>query len=321
VPAFDWIPFLQHYSIEYVTQGPNVAKGHLNVRCPFCGYRDPSHHMGLQLETGYWACWRERDHRGKRPEKLVAALIHCTWQEAKRIVGTGVVENVEWGELIRRLEAPARKTPVPAPARIRMHPEFFPIESSKGNRGQFLDYLAGRGFGRDAMDVARMYSLWGCLTGDFRFRLVFPILCEGLVGWTARAITKRAVVRYKAHPPGQVLRSCLYNHDMVLAGGRTLAICEGPVDVLKVDFYGQPDVRAVGLMGLFLPPQKLARILTVSAKFQEIMLLLDTEAYPRALQLVSDLSSSGRPITIKQLPHGVKDPGMLTPRQVTDLFQ
>ena len=73
----DVLTFLDHNRIPYRTNGPNCAKGHVVIKCPFCGDEDPSEHLGIQLSTGYWGCWRNSSHRGRRPHRLIMRLLGC----------------------------------------------------------------------------------------------------------------------------------------------------------------------------------------------------------------------------------------------------
>ena len=52
---YPWIDLIQK-KIPYVTTGPNVARGHFAIKCPFCGEADPSEHLGIEESTGRWGC-------------------------------------------------------------------------------------------------------------------------------------------------------------------------------------------------------------------------------------------------------------------------
>ena len=41
--SFQWLPFLHDHGIPYVERGANVARGHVNIKCPLGrGYEDVS---------------------------------------------------------------------------------------------------------------------------------------------------------------------------------------------------------------------------------------------------------------------------------------
>ncbi len=40
--SFDWVDFLERHGIEYVTSSPNIGRGEVGVKCPYCGPGDPS---------------------------------------------------------------------------------------------------------------------------------------------------------------------------------------------------------------------------------------------------------------------------------------
>jgi len=83
---FDFKAFCDAKNIPYVTSGKNVSIGNFNIQCPFCGHADPSEHMGIEVATGYWGCWRESKHRGKSPQRLIMRLLHIGFDQANEIV-------------------------------------------------------------------------------------------------------------------------------------------------------------------------------------------------------------------------------------------
>ena len=89
---FDWVEFLQKHNIEYVTQGSNVAHGNVNIKCPMCGPRDPSHHMGIAIDGAGWSCWRNPQHRGRSPVYLVALLAHVSVTRAREKTGANHIQ-------------------------------------------------------------------------------------------------------------------------------------------------------------------------------------------------------------------------------------
>src|SRR6185436_20537355 len=85
--AIDWRAFFRRHNIDYVTSGPNASKGRLQIKCPFCGQDDPSEHMGVSIRGKGWSCWRNAGHRGVSSERLIQALLRCSSEEAKRLIG------------------------------------------------------------------------------------------------------------------------------------------------------------------------------------------------------------------------------------------
>ena len=106
---FDWLAFVKRHRIPFIEEGKNVARDHINIRCPFCGAGDPSHHMGLSLVDSRWACWRSPDHRGADPVRLGAALLHMSRSEARvEMDAKDVVPVHSLAEMRSRLLSKAR---------------------------------------------------------------------------------------------------------------------------------------------------------------------------------------------------------------------
>lgn len=313
---FDWVGFLRQQGIEFVEHGANVARGHVNIRCPYCGGNDPSHHLGVQLDTGYWGCWRDPTHRSKDPARLVAKLLRCSREEALRIVdGSGLSTASTVSELRDRLggigvrAVKFRATPIKYPS------EFHPLApiGGWGGRHRFLEYLRGRGF--DCPEgVAERYLLMGCSTGRFRDRLIVPVWDrEDLIGWTGRAIGP-SQIRYLSHPDGKTIKRSLLYEPRVLKGGRRLFVVEGPLDFLKLDWYG---ARAVATMGTGVTDAQVSKLLSLGSAYEEVLVLFDRGAAAVADLLVAKL----RMVRARRLdlPDGFGDPGELTPEAVRGL--
>jgi len=335
--AFDWLPFLERLGIEYVTRGPNVARGNINICCPFCG-DDPSHHLGIALTRPFWGCFRDSGHRGLSPVRLIRELARCSWPEAYQIAQEGVEAVVEELDVLAQKLAGDDQRVIEAPlAEVRWPRELQRLDGPVHLTSRFLDYLVGRGFRAgagnapthgDAMRAATRYELRGAIEGDFAWRLCFPITLRGrLVGWTGRAIAP-AQIRYKTHPPGSsTLGRVLFNFDGALARPgtrrRVLFLCEGPLDVLKVDFYGlEHGVAAVGLLGLTFSEGKAELLGELAESYERVAILLDSDAQAKALDIAGSLSwlPGGAPRVV-ELPGGAKDPGELRAGGLSALFE
>ncbi len=303
--------------------GPNVARGHVNISCPFCGLSDPSEHMGINLKTRMWGCWRSTSHRGVKPQRLVRALIGCSWQEADEIVGSDIGElNLSpVSELRSRLsglgdQRPKKRVPV------EFLREFRKIRA-RGTTAKFWHYVANRGFATDDVnDVVSRYSLQCCNAGFWGARLIIPHHdMEGnLLGWIGRTIYPDREPRYRVEPGGSQIKHSLYNLDLVAKeGGRELVLVEGPFDAMKLDFYlHRIGIGAVAMLGLSLWPNQIAALARIVDRFDRVTLMLDQQARSQAIRIASDLKIVD--IRIKTLPDEVDDPGALTKDQVLKLF-
>lgn len=328
----DIIKFLEDNNVPYITTGPNVAKGNVNVSCPWCGPADPSMHLGIELSKGWFGCWRDSDHRGKNVARLVQALIGCSWSQAITIAGQSpnrLSGFDAWAQTAFR--APTKQSRLDCCAGIVLPKEFKAlsptIQSSIQN--PYLQYLASRGFGPEDLDeVCTYYNLYYCPSGKWRGRIIIPIYYKGmLVSWTGRSIFKSEKIRYKtlsANPntandngdpcSGITANHLLLDYDFLMQNGSKtnktrLFICEGPFDAIKLDTLGHRyNIRATCLFTL-APTQEQLALLADLAPYYEYHILLDRAAYHNALGLQSKLSVFHPVVDI--LPAGYDDPGEL----------
>lgn len=259
--VIDWRRVLDEHRVEYVTSGKNVKSGELGIRCPFCGTADPSHHMGLNLTTGYWSCWRNRAaHSGKSPLRLLMRLLGVSYGRAREIAGFGddYVDPEGFSAFAARMlnrdhpDEPAKRQE----RFLSFDSTFTPITDALRTRRHW-NYLYQRGFnmrqrGVEEVDLlVKQYNLMASTSSDWRDRIIIPFyLDDVLITWTGRAIANSSLryrdleVKHSLVPP----KETLYNADCMAKGGRVLLLQEGPFDVLKVDFYGKRyGVRSVGL--------------------------------------------------------------------------
>jgi|GEM_PF-2200500 len=313
----DILSFLRQYNIPFAEHG-QVSKGNVGVACPFCG-DDGGHHLGISLTTGYWNCWRNSAHRGRRLAPLVARMIGCSIQEAERIVQEGdLPSRTPLSEIAKILEDMPDEPPQILPAGITWPGSFKPPEP-RGYRARFWDYLARtRGFGDDVKDLVAQYDLRCGLTDKWMNRILVPIRSSGQVrAFTGRAID-RGSLRYLSEPPGRAVKQLVWNFDECLLGGRRLYVCEGPFDALKMDFYGAPHgARATCLFSSAATPEQRGLLMDLMTQFKETVILLDSTALADAMRLQSQLAGS----TLGWLPAGKKDPGMLDGRCIKKMVQ
>jgi hypothetical protein len=308
----DWVALLDAQGIEYVTSGPNTRKGQISIRCPFCT-DDPSEHLSIALNKDAYGCWRDSRHSGRKPYPLIAALLNCSFSQAKLIqqqFSTPDPESFEGlmtalGSPIMPAEQP--KLPQGLPA------SFQPIKPT-GLTRRFWQYLERRGFD-DVGKLARQYGLLCAQTGEMKDRVILPLYSAGkLIGWTARAIQKTInAPRYLTS--SSLVKSTIFNEDD-LDGGQHLLITEGPFDALKVDYYGKPRIRATCLYGVVPIIPQISILRQIIKRFNYTSILFDNGALDQAMTLRDYLPSG---VGISVLPDGAKDPGELTKQQVVSL--
>jgi len=329
--AIDWRRLLTEHRVPFAESGPNVKRGELAIQCPFCGSADPSKHMGLNLETGWWSCWRNRQqHSGKSPIRLLMKLLRLPYGAAReaagldstfvdpegfdaiaaRVLGRSIAGTHEFDQSRRFLEMPGR--------------EIKPTGSTKF----CFNYLIDRGFFHPGYGSPFVADNYGLLAGEhgtvWQDRVLLPYFLDGeLVTWTARAIAPSRI-RYRdlevedcLVPPKQTL----YNHDAMYSGGKALVIQEGPFDVLKVDFYGKPyHIRSVGLSTNSVSEEQIFLLQAAVGKFERIVVMLDTKkrlGIVDSMRLKQQLRFLGQ-VTILPVPFGAGDGGNMTFEEVRE---
>ncbi len=312
--AFDWIGFLKQQGVGFISSGKNVQRGHINVRCPFCGPADPHFHMGIRLEDGAWACWRNEDHRSRNVARLIVALTGMAWDEAIELVDEATpFERTSLRELSERL----RNKPKPKSLLKVFNPpkHFLPIVD-EGRRARFVDYLVERKFSVPTIpQLCADYSLRCSFTDDTEHRVIFPFIKgKHWYGYTARSIFKNARTRYLSFPDSRAVKQLVFNHNAMLEGGRALIVVEGPVDALKLDFYGKAlGVRAIATLGTTATDEQagilLHNLLRYGRRWDQVFRLLDPGALAQSLTLGAKLAAL-RTQTLF-VPAGVEDPGAM----------
>lgn len=320
---FNWQQAFDEHRVHYVTEGKNVGQGEINVNCPFCareGTPDPSEHMGIHLSTGHWSCWRNSEHRGKRPVRLLAALLRLPPAHIAQILESGATGLTRFQEMgsnpwgVKTQAAPKK--------RIELLPSFKPINGSSSINQRFITYLRDvRGFTVNVEKMIEKYDLRRCMSGAWKQRIIFPIYSNGeLAAWTSRSIIN-AEPKYKTlsptpkyedddHPPAPYnIKETLYLEDLLFDDdGEVLIVTEGPLDALKIDFYSPPGVRATCLYGLQALEPQIHLLLALKKSYRKIVVVLDKPelSWKIAVTLGAKVASPD--------PYG--DPGDFTPKFV-----
>ena len=299
----DVIKILDACNTPYITKGNNVTDGDINIKCPFCGNDDPSEHCGINPNNGVWGCWRNAEHRGKGLTRLIQKLIHCSVIEAEKLISSysiGVLVP------IKRIKTELVEETLPS--------NFAEITRS-GIYEKFYNYLIRRNFNKtDIINVCKRYQLKGCLSGDYRYRLIIPYYDDyTLLGWTGRSIRDGEKLRYKTS--NKQIKKTLYNLNNVSYD--TVIITEGPFDAIKLDFYGQfLGVNAVAVSGLSISDRQYS-IIWKLANEKKVYVLFDKGTFSKALQLKSKISN----IQILQMPENYDDAGEFSSFSVISLIQ
>lgn len=320
-PSVDWRRLLTDEGVPFIERGPNVKRGEINIKCPMCGSADPSFHMGLNLDTGWWSCWRNRhQHSGKSPLRLLMALLQVPYWKARELAGLGedFLDPEGFTALAARLlrEQKDAGAPFPAADRFLAFPrEFKPLLGPSARRHRA--YLESRGFVM-IDDLEERYDLQHASSGDWAHRVVIPYQIDGqMVTWTARAIAP-AAIRYKDLSVDESLvppKGTLYNYDCIAQGGKALFIVEGPIDALKLDYYGSAvSVRAVGLSTNSVSDEQAHMLQEAEGQFEFKFVMMDQASVlgiADSMRLRQQLAFI-RGLRSVPVPFGRKDAGALT---------
>ena len=322
---FDWPAYLESVGVEYVS-GPakNVARGHVGINCPFC-QNDTGHHFGIRLEDGrVRGCWKDRAHWAS-PERLVAILTGCSFDEAAGIYNDNSTRpDVSIAELRKRLETgkegkPLQERPMPIEK-----PTGFKLFKDKHSRVEqpYRRYLKQRGFSSPEL-LSNVYGVGFCPTGEWSHRILIPFWdkhnFDVLVGWTGRSIIE-SEDRYKTHPHGNSLKDYVYNLP-IYASGEILVIVEGPLDVLKLDsVIAESGMRSwvAGVLGSAPSSGRINEIAEASQRFKGVVVLFDKGARSQSMQLASDLATVGAKSV--ELPTDWEDPGEMSERAAEEFL-
>ncbi len=344
----DWQRLLREHRIPYIESGANVKRGELAIQCPFCGSADPSKHMGLSLETGWWSCWRNRSqHSGKSPLRLIMRLLGVPYGRAREIagLGEGYIDPEGFDALAARILQRGGLEPsktddqeVATKLRLRLAYEFSDFDLIQRDRARtrsFWEYLCGRGFDgktsgnvHDVDRLCELYELRAGVSGSQQGgRIVLPYIQDGdLVAWSGRAIAPSAI-RYRDLDHKDCLvppKDTLFNHDAMYDEGRALILQEGPFDVLKLDYYGRRHgVRSVGLSTNSLSSDQAFLLQTAQDHYTTIVVMLDTKSRlglgnSMAMKQQLDFLSNVR---ILPVPFEAGDGGAMTKEQVASFCQ
>jgi hypothetical protein len=330
---FEWTEFVQEHNIDYVVSGPSTAKGNIYIECPFCARgRGSSKLMGLSMHGTEWGCWRDSTHRGRRPARLIRALIGCSMEEAIRISGEKAFspgpQDFSFGDHIASLLA-SKPVAQAVKAPLEFPPALKPLVPNKVGSHIFFDYLVlERGYNKaEAFELAQRYGLRFAINGPFRYRIIFPVrsLDGDLVCWSGRSIVPNTRLRYKTLSCDQEkarheglpeartsIEQCLWQADrLVDTWGETLVLCEGPFDAMKIDFYlAKRGVRATCLFAKNISAYQVGLLVALVDGFKRRVLVLDRDSEFEAVSKVSPLTALG--FEFRFLPAGAKDPDSMT---------
>lgn len=302
---------LSEHHIQFVEAGPNTGRGEISIACPMCK-DDPSHHLGINLTTGYWHCWRNHRHSGKNLSRLFAILGIFLIEEKSETMQK--LLNRTFFNKTSDIEVRQSHTKV-----TELPMGFIPIAEDTVLSRPYLRYLQKRGF-INPMQVCKDYDLRRSIMADkWSGRLIIPIRVEDEVCWTGRAIGE-ASLRYLSPSAGETIniKSCLWNfNELKDSEGEALVLCEGPLDAMKIDWYNKLSVRATCLFGMGVSDDQLKLLNTLCSRYNNILIGLDDRTLSQSILVMKALYKFS-PVIIR--PENHKDFGEMNPEAIKTIL-
>jgi hypothetical protein len=293
-----------------------------------CGAADGGMHMGISLTGNAWGCWRNKDHRGRSPVRLLMTLLKVSYATARDIAGLDDTyvdpegyESIKNNLFQKHEEVEQSENDVTT--KLQFPEEFLEISDKRARTAKFHSYLVGRGFHpAHISDLCKEYALRAGVSGEYQDRLIVPYMVgRNIVSWTGRAIST-SKIRYKdlsvdnsVIPP----KKALFNFNCTQRGGDVLLVCEGPFDALKLDFYGKKfKVRSVALSTNSITDEQTYLLEEVCIKFKKVLMVMDSA---NSVGVVDSMRLKERLAQIHNIgftsvPAGYKDGGEMPPKAV-----
>lgn len=300
----DWIEFFDARRIHYLTSGPNVGRGQICCRCPWCGVDDPSEHLSINLAGKGFRCWRNGKHSGKNPAKLIQALLNCSWEQANQLAGN---QKQLPNDFLSRIKAAFAKPEVAQRKQKLSLPAEFKVFQNKPSCWPYVLYLRRRGFSDKDIEKTKDYGIYYASQGNYKGRVIFTIVMNGeLVGWTGRTIYASEQVRYKtlthdaenAHArneipaPNPISHFLLFYDRLCASDASTLVLCEGPFDAWRCNLLGaHVGTVATCFFTSSLSQTQLNLLHELLPRFRRRILLLDQNTFTKSTRIRSDLAA------------------------------
>lgn len=330
----NWIKFLTKHNINYIEKGPSTAKGNVYINCVFCGDSDKGFHLGISIDNKGWGCWKNTNHRGRSPVKLIQRLLKCTWEDAKLINDSSNQSlMIPSSSLTQEVNARLNSKENEVKSLTLEFPPEFKLITNKASCKPFLSYLQDRLYSlKEALELSQIYQLHYSSHELFTYRVIVPVFeSSGLVTFTGRHVGS-SIPKYKTLStslenskitglPRALLPTsdCLLNFDQFTAPATMLVICEGPFDALRLDYYGKHlGIRATCLFGKTISKPQIAKLAEKRHLFSKCSLLLDKGTEMDSVSLIGKLNWLN--VNNLILPQPWKDPGEMEKKAILDYF-
>jgi len=311
--TIDFKALLDERGIEYTTR--QHSTGNIGVNCPFCaqeGDPDPSHHLGIHLETGKWSCWRNpTHHKGVKPHRLLRALLGMRHAEVDALIGIrpDVVDEFE------SIFAPGVD---PFGMRLRQEYDrltrteeiknFVSLSSGLAHRHRL--YLTDRGID---CAFASAFGVLAGVVGYWASRVIVPLFVDGyMLSWVGRKVVRPQTdfdgPKYLTLK-GVNLKDYLWQYDRIeqVTSGN-LIVTEGVFDALQLQQYVRNSIVTC-LYGREASEEQIAILHSAKKRFDRLIIMLDSDSDMQSERIAHQIDAEIiRPLDT----FGVHDPGALT---------
>jgi len=284
------ISVLRKHDIPYWTEGKNVSKNAISIKCPFC--EDQSNHCGIFKKTLVYYCWR-CSARGSLAY-LLQKLTGIDSQTCQEEIDQGSKNFRETSlNQIHKLINPEEKIE----KEINRTPEVqLPkcVESiTPALNLPLLNFWMKRR--RISIDTIMMYGGLFCGAGDYMNRLIIPIYFQGkLVSFQSADLTARAFLKYETAPGN--INNYLYNYDN---SSNRIFLTEGILDAWRIGS------DAMASFGTHITLKQRALILKRRPK--ELVFCWDSDAYLKAKKAAREFEPFCEIVRVVHFPYG-EDP-------------
>jgi len=302
IEAFDIVAYLEDRSYDVHYPGEkNVSQGWVNITCPFPWCDDPSWHLGINMETKKYSCWKCGE-KGFITQLIQELEGGCSLAEVNGIIDE--YQDLTFPELKKE-------------ALIRPSTLHLPKGSSKDFPSLHYNYLKGRRFDPEFLiGKYDLYAINNIGAYGLKFRVIIPIYFEGkMVSYTSLDVTgkKAKEDKYRNCPNEKAIvptHQCLYNFDTVKD---KVLLVEGPADVWRMGD------GAVGMFGIKYTLEQTNLLLSRKERVKKAYVMFDAGELEQqqALKLAGSLNSLIPHVEVIELPSG--DPDDMSDEEVKKL--
>ena len=218
IRQIDIVKWLEDIGVDPTRGGArNTTHGWVNLQCPFPECDDNTNHLGINLKTKLFSCWK----CGEKGNilKLTKEIMKTDWVNVLRLAKKYQDPNaiIEADDIVF-----SSKVQMPPGISDNFLPKHIKFLRSRRHNARLL--------------IQKYHLLAGGLVGPYKMRIIIPFYLDGkMVTFTARDITDKAQDTYKSLALSKSVidpRRIFYNIDNV--HGTKALLVEGCTDVWRI---------------------------------------------------------------------------------------